>query len=461
MFPLGLHWLRRFDLLPTNTPQRIGIDATTLTFVAALAVVLALAMTLSARWLQSANTFTTLKQGGTRQSAGTTAQRTRQVLVILQIGMTAALLVGTGLLLRSAHHLLNEDVGFNRDGLLIASLNLSPADADAAGLHAPVCSICERAASLPGVSKVGISNFAPFGGSSYASDYQAPDSTVTDAAATRIAYYNSNVSADYFSALGLPIVSGRAFSADEVRNASPVAIVDGDFVKRNFGDRNPIGQTFLARGGKRVTIIGVAATVKRATLNETIERPTIYLPGMEGNDYQILVRTKIDPATLIPSLKAMIHELAPTASLDGITTMSALIESTIADRTRLNTLLELLGAVALVLAAVGLYAVLAYAVRMRRSEFGIRLALGAAPARVTREVLAQGLRLVAIGLGLGLPLAYAAAQLIAARLYRTTPLDPPTLIVVALLIAAIGLLASWWPARNAARVDPMTALRQE
>ncbi len=173
------------------------------------------------------------------------------------------------------------------------------------------------------------------------------------------------------------------------------------------------------------------------------------------------MRTRIAPASLEASLNAAVREIAPTARLGAFDSMSERLDDIVHTRFRLNTLLEGLGALALVLAAVGLYAVLSYAVRMRTHEFGVRLALGALPARVRRDVLRQGLRLVAIGLVLGLPLAYVFTWMLASQLYRTAPFDPPTLAVVALLVVALGLLASWWPAYSASRVDPMNALRAE
>lgn len=469
LVPLGFKLLAHFDLLPTDAPYPINADTTRAWYVGLLALMLMTALTLSALWLQRKHgrIHEMLKQGGARQTAGVAAQRARAGLTVMQVALTTALLIGTGTLVRSAQKLLGEDLGFDREHLAVAAIKFAEGT-DAASRQATLLALRERTTALPGVASTALGSFPPFFRERpKLNNYQPPGDTEIDENLWPAANFNF-ADTGYFATLGQPVIRGRAFTAEETRNAAPVAIVDREFVKRHFADGDALGRRFKVHRqwqndgtpvSRELTIVGVVGSVKMFAPDQTIERPTIYIPTDQG--YSFIVRTRVAPATLEASLKAVVHEVAPTARLGAFDSMSERLDDIVHSRFRLNALLEGLGALALVLAAVGLYAVLAYAVRMRTSEFGVRLALGAPPSRVRREVLRQGLRLVVVGIALGLPLAYLFTLALSAQLYRTAPFDPPTLVVVALLVAAIGLLASWWPARSASRVDPTTALRAE
>ncbi len=469
LVPLGFKLLAHFDLLPTDAPYPIDADTARVWYVGLLALTLMGALTLSTLWLQRKHgcIHEMLKQGGTRQTAGVAAQRARSGLTVMQVALTTALLIGTGLLVRSAQKLLDEDLGFDREHLAVAAIDLAEGT-DAASRRATLLALRERTAALPGVASAALGSFPPFFRERpKLSNYQPPGDTETDEKLWPAANFNF-ADTGYFATLGQPMIMGRAFTPEETRNAAPVAIVDREFVKRHFADGNALGGRFkVYRQGqndsmpaqRELTIVGVVGSVKMFAPDQAIERPTIYIPTDEG--YSFIVRTRIAPAALEASLNAVVHEVAPTARLGAFDAMSERLDDIVRARYRLNALLEGLGALALVLAATGLYAVLAYAVHMRMAEFGVRLALGAAPARLHRDVLRQGLRLVGAGLLLGLPLAWVFTRALSSQLYRTTPFDLPTLAAVALLVAAIGLFASWWPARSASRVDPMTALRAE
>jgi hypothetical protein len=295
-------------------------------------------------------------------------------------------------------------------------------------------------------------------------NFSLPDENGRDAAKQPTAN-RAYVGADYFIVLGTPLLRGRAFSAEETRTHAAVAIVDAQFAKQAFGDRDPLGQTFSMGDddtpSRRLTIVGVAPTLKLQALDETPQRPTVFQPDEYPANAMLLLRTRADPAALAAPVRDALRAAAPQARLRDVVTMRERIAETLRDRLRLNTLLELLGVMALTLAAVGLYAVLAYAVRMRAAEFGVRMALGASPRSVLAIVLAQGARLIVIGLLLAVPLAWLLARVLAARLYQVGAFDPLTLAGVGVLLAAISLIACWLPARRAARVDPIEALRHE
>jgi predicted permease len=464
LLPAGLHLLRHFELLPADTPQAVGIDAPTWAFMAVLALLLAAAITLSGLGLRRGGIHAALRQGGLRQTAGRGAQRARQTLIVAQIALTAALLVGVGLLLRSSQQLLAEDLGFARDGLVVAGLgDLVPAGADARTRLAAQEALLQQAKALPGVAAAGIGSMAPFGDDVSVANFTPPAREDVDPQPTA---YRIFVDADYFRALGATLLRGRAFTPEETRAKAPVAIVDERFVQRYVGERDPIGQRLRIGAGagapmRELTIVGVVATLKQRALDEPGDRSAIFQPDANPPGGTLLLRAHGSAQGLVGPLGDLMLRVSPQASPGAIAAMGERIDDTLRDRRRLTLLLQVLGATALALATVGLYAVLAYAVRMRRGEFGVRLALGASGARVQRQVLGQGLALVGAGLALGLPLAAATARLLADELYRVGGYDPPTLAAVAVLLALVGVAACWLPARRAAGIDPAVALRNE
>jgi putative ABC transport system permease protein len=467
LVPLCFQLLAYFDLLPGDAPYPITADKARLAYVSLLAFVLVTALALSAAWLQRTHgrVHDMLKQGGTQHTGGVAARRAHKSLIVVQVALTTALLVGTGLLLRSAQNLLHEDLGFDREHLAVADINF-PEGTNATTKQAARFALRERTRALPGVAAAALGSFPPFFRERpMIKQYQPPDGTETDTGLWPMANFNF-ADSSYFATLGQPIIMGRPFTAEETRNGAQVAIVDREFVKRHLPDGIALGrhirvfrqwQEVGTPTVRELSIVGVVGSVKMFAPDEKIERPTIYIPIDEG--YSFIVRTRIPPAMLEDSLSAVVHDVAPTATLGAFTVMSERLDEVVHARFRLNTLLEALGGLALLLAAVGLYAVLAFAVQIRKAEFGVRLALGASPARVHREVLRQGLQLVAIGLFAGLPLAYIFARLLATQLFRTSPFDLLTFSTVALLVSAIGLLASWWPARRASRADLTNTLR--
>jgi len=464
LLPAGLALLRHFDLLPTSTPQAIGIDAPTLALLALLAFALCAALAAVGVSAQRDNLNDMIRYGGAQQTPGGAAQAARRSLVVAQVALTVALLFGIGVLLRSSHNLLAEDIGFRRDHLLYASLaDVVPADATAELRGARLTELAARVRALPGVTAAGIGSMVPFGNSIAAAHYTPPGLGDHDG---NLVAHDQRVDAGYFAALGIPLLRGRAFDDAEVRSNAPLAIVDELFVKRHLGATDPLGQHFRISAeptepDREVTIIGVVPTLKQRALDEVADRPAIYQPTTAPPYAILAVRTSVDPTALIAPLEALGWQIAPMDGIGPIATLDERIADTLQERTRLNSLLGLLALTALLLATVGLYAVLAYAVRQRVPEFGVRMALGANASKVLRQVLGQGCVLVGLGVALGLPLAWVFARLLSARLYQVGTFDLPTLAGVALLLAMVGLFACLWPARRAAATDPAVALRNE
>ncbi len=464
LLPGGLALLGRFDLLPTGTPQAIGMDAPTFAVLAALAALLCLLLAMAHLSVQHGDLQGMLRGTGSRQTGGGIAHGVRRVLVVAQVALTVALLFGIGLLLRSSNNLLAEGTGFARERLLYVGLDdLVPPDATAERRAARLRDLVEGARRLPGAAAAGLGSMVPFGTSVSTTSFTPPGQ---EGARDEPVAYDQKIDAGYFAALDVPLLRGRAFSADEVRARAPVAIVDELFVRRHLGAGDPLGRHFRVGTGadtpdRDVTVIGVVPTLKQRSLDEAPERVSIYQADPAPPHAALVLRTTVDASAMVASVRKLGESIAPQDEIGPIVTMDERIADTLRDRSRLTALLGLLGATAVLLAAVGLYAVLAYAVRLRVPEFGVRMALGARASHLLRHVLVQGLALVGIGLALGLPLAWGFARLLSARLYRVGAFDLPTLAAVVAALAAVGMAACWWPARRAARTDPLVALRNE
>ncbi len=464
LLPVGMALLRHFDLLPAATPQTIGGDAPTWGLIAGLSILLCAMLTTAALVAQRGQLGPMVRHGSLRQTAGSATQAARQSLVVLQVAVTMALLFGIGVLLRSSHNLLAEDIGFQRDHLLLVGLDdLLPHNAAPQVRAARLQELRDQAHALPGVVAVGLGNMIPFADSIATTSFTPPGQ---EDIKEQPLGYDQQIDAGYFAALGVQLLHGRGFSVEEVRHQAPVAIVDALFVQRYFGDSDPLGKHFRVGVGpdvpdREVTVIGVVPTLKQLSLDETPDRVAIYQPAAAPAHASLAVRTSVEAAALIAPLKALGKRIAPNDALGPIVPFDARIADTLRERTRLNSLLGLLGLLALLLAAVGLYAVLAYAVGQRITEFGVRMALGARPSIIVRQVLGQGLLLVGLGVTLGLPLAWLFARTFSERLFQVSAFDLPTLAAVTLVLGAIALLACLSPARRAAAIDPVLALRNE
>jgi putative ABC transport system permease protein len=462
--PAGMQLLRNWDLLPRGLPQVIGIDVVTLGAVLLLTIALVVALAIARISVQSGNLQSMLRGGSSRHTSGGTAQIVRKSLVVAQVALTVALMFGIGVLLRSSFNLVGEDVGFQRENLIYAGVGeVAPIAASPELRESRIRQIVEQISALPGVEAAGVGSMVPFGTSTSTSSYTPPGSEAGDS--DQVAY-DQRIDAGYFAALGVQVARGRNFTADEVRSRATVAIVDEQFAKRHFRESDPIGRHFRMDVGpntppRELTIVGVVPTIKQRSLDEAADRVSIYQPEPSPDHAAFVVRTSVDPAVMLDPVKSVVQAIASDDAIESIVAMSERIAETLADRSRMNALLGLLAAMAALLAAIGLYAVLAYSVRQRIPEFGVRMALGARGADVLRHVLAQGLVLVGFGIALGLPLAWAFARTLSSRLYRVGNFDPVTLIAVALALGVIGMAACWWPARRAAQVDPVIALRDE
>jgi predicted permease len=276
--------------------------------------------------------------------------------------------------------------------------------------------------------------------------------------------------AGYFDAVKMPIVEGRGFTASDDERATPVAVVNQAFARRFWPGGSAVGRTFH-RDKDVVTVVGVARDAKYSSLRESLQ-PFVYFAFAQTESpaahAELLVRTgcppKVggcDPARLAPTIRAAVRELDPLLPTPAVTTLSAATSGVLAPQRMAALITSVLGAVGLLLAAVGLYGIVAYLVGQRTREIGVRMALGATQRDVLRLVVTDGMRPVAVGMGVGLLLAFGVTRLLMAFLLGVSPLDAVTFVAGAALLTAVALLASWLPARRAAATDPVRALRAE
>jgi len=400
---------------------------------------------------------------------GRRARRLRTALVVAEIALTVVLLAGAGLLVRSYANVLAVDPGFDANGLLIASTVLpasrypDPADRDAFYQR-----VLERVRVLPGVESAAYTNSAPLivkGGRSVTFVEGRPRPAPGEMGQTLAS--NRAVSAGYLEMLGVPLVSGRFIEARDTRSAPGAAVINQTMARIHWPDQDPLGQRFsFGMGGQAVfTVVGVVGDIRQSGL-DVPAAPEVYVP-LDQAIYPFLwpnnlvVRSDGDPLALVAAVRAAVWEVDPSQPVSDVRAMSQVLDFELANR---NTQLTLIGAfalLALVLAAVGLYGTLSYTVSQSTNEIGLRMALGAEQTTVIGSVVRSALAATLLGVGIGLVAAYALTRTIASFLYDVSPTDPATAVAVAGVLLVVAALAAFVPARRAASVNPMTALRAE
>jgi predicted permease len=401
-----------------------------------------------------------------RVGAARDSGRIRNALVIAQIGLAVVLLVGAGLLLRSFQQLLAVDAGFHAAGLLTARVQL-PEDqyADAPAQARYYQRVLENLRALPGVAAATYTSSLPFGGHLGTSGYSVEG--IDGAGREPMEAQRQSVDEEYFTTMQIDILEGRGFSAGDSAQAPLVAVVDEIFARRHWRDGSALGHRLRLGGAADdapwVTIVGVAHSVRHRGLAEAPAKEAIYWPYRQhpAAAGMFVVKSTQSPATLAKSIRDAAAAVDASLATFDIKTLEERIQATLADRRTTMILLLAFAALSLLLASVGVYAVLAFVVGQRTGELGVRMAIGARPRDILRLVLGGGMRLIAIGAALGLVGAGAMAQLLRTQLFGISAGDPLTFVVVVAVIAVAALIACWLPARRAARVAPMVALRSE
>jgi putative ABC transport system permease protein len=419
-----------------------------------------------------------LREEGRGLAGRAGGNRIQRVLAVSEVAMSVVLVIAAGLLLRSFDRLLRIDPGFNVKNLLTVNINLpSSRYQDNPRVTALYDQLLEQVRALPGVVSAAATSGLPLTNASGDTVFRIegrPSTGVVDQTMPpdRSAYghvYFWKVTPDYFKTMGIALRQGRALQASDDANAPPIVVINETMARSFWPNESPLGkriQLFASQNMPWAEIVGVVRDVPLRQLNEEA-RPEAYLSPMQGvanspaRGMSLVVRTATDPLALAEAVRGEVRALDSAVPVFGVSTAEQVLDQTVAQPRFNLILLGLFAVVALLLAAVGIYGILANAVRVRTREIGIRLALGARPGAVFRLVIGQGMGLAAIGVGLGLGGALALTRYLESLLYEVEPSDPLTFGGVAVLLLGVALLACYLPARRATRVDPMVALRQE
>ena len=401
-----------------------------------------------------------LKQEGSQLTIGRSTHRMRAVLVAVQVGLSLVLLVGASLFLRSLWKLSHIDLGFAGDSVLAATVDVRLEGYPEGRGKALYTNLLQRVGSLPGVQSASLASVLPVtrGGTRF----QRPGHLMIPPVSGAVSVDIVSVAPRFFETLGLPLLRGRDFGSQDTEKSAPVIIVNENLARRFWPNADPLGQRFSDGGSTTHEVIGIARDTKYRDLRET-PRMTMYVPLTQfyRRGMNLLVRSSGAPSEMAPAIRAELRALDPGMPLFSIRTVAEHVGGALyLDRLR-AVLLSIFGGLALVLAAVGIYGVVSYAVAERTREIGIRMALGASRAHVLQLMLRQAMTPVALGVLAGVVASLALTQLVASQLYGIAALDALAFGTSPVLLAGVALLAGLIPARRATRVDPMVALRYE
>ena len=460
------------QFVPAGVPRlaQVSLNWQVLAFTMLISLGTCLIFGLAPAWQASkADLHNALEQSGRTSGPGASKLRFRQALVVFQVSIAVMLVIGAGLLIKSFWLLQRVDPGFQAEGVLSAELTLPASKYSKEQINSFHKQLLDQIESIPGVKSATLAYDHPLA-SNWLDSFEIEGRVLPPESRSLSANFIP-VGPDYFDTVGVRLLAGRTFTAQDDEDHPGVAIVNESFVKHYFPNENALGQRMkpgppgrIWRGQKLTSfeIVGIVHDVKLAGLDAPSE-PAYYLPASQAplEDMMILVRTNTDPLSIVGAVREAVWRIDPNQPIAHVSTLSQVVDDSIAQR-RLNMLLMgLFGGLALLLSAVGIYGLLSYAVTQRTQELGIRMALGARAADVLQLVLRQGMTLALIGEAIGLAGAFVLTRLIRGLLFGVTPNDALTFVVVGGVLAIVALLACYLPARRATKVDPLVALRYE
>ncbi len=454
-------------LIPEDTlPQSlsIGIDGRVLVFTLSISLLTALLCGLwPALQISKPQLSENLKEGGQKATVSLRQRRAQGLLVVAEIGLSLLLLVMAGLMIRSFARLTAIDPGFDPERVLTMRLNLSPARSQGGRQNAAFFEqLIERVKTVPGAEAVAVASHMPF-------DFTEDWTVTIEGSTTQTQNVDTRtISADFFRVMGIPLQRGEPFSAQDRLDAPGVAIINQAMARRFWPAGDALGKRLkLGRAESDspwMTVKGVVADSAQGALDAAI-RPEAYFPlaqmAQRYRRMNLAISTNGNPVSLVGSVQQAIWSLSSDQPVYQVRPLNQLINRSTGTRRFAMLMLGLFGALALVLSAVGIYGVMSYAVSQRTHEIGLRMALGAQTRDVFKLIVGQGFKLALLGVVVGLGAAFGLTWLMQSLLYGVSATDPLTFCLIALLLVGVALLACWLPARRAARVDPMVALRNE
>lgn len=447
------------DLIPRVLD--IGLDPVALGFTLLVTLLTGLAIgLLPALQASGVNVAETLKEASRGSTA--TGQRLRAGLLIAEVSLSSVLLIGAGLLLSSFARLQRVEPGFQPEGIFTAQVVLPPQRYDREKLVAFYEQLFQRLSTMPGVTAAALTDRVPLTGGNSPAPVAVMGKSLPPMSDRPIANRHL-VSPRYFHTLGIPMRAGRDFDERDSPRVPHVVIVNETFARQHFPGEDPIGRTLVTGMGQLPSqIVGVAADVRSTTLN-TPPESDYFLPALQRPETftNILVRSNAGPMSMVPLVRDALRAVDPDLPLLQPQTLETRIAQTVADRRLALVLLGAFAALALLLASLGVYSVMAHLVAFRTGEIGIRMALGASPGTVMRMVLGHSRRLTLVGIGLGIAGGFAVSQLMEQVLFEVDPADPVIYIAVSATLLLVAEFASWLPARRATRIDPVAALRMD
>jgi putative ABC transport system permease protein len=449
--------------------KTISLDANAFLFTLAIALVSGILAGIAPALLTSrTNVSETLKESGRGSSAGRARHRLRNALVVAEISLSLVLLVGAGLLVKNFAALISVNERYRPESILTMNVSLPELQYKAKpGRLTFHEQVLQRLSTLPNVQSAAMVTYVPYadGGGASIRAFTIEGHTPKERGELNTAIVQTS-SPNYFGLMQIALREGRELGDTDADGTVPVAVISKSLARRYFLEENPLGKKLKIGQGDDsspwLTIVGIVEDVHYSWISKE-DVPTIYRTFRQSPPYyaSLVLRTGGDPLSLVPAVRSQVSAVDPELSLYNIKSLATVISDSIVGIGYVAVMMGILGIIALVLASVGVYGLMSYAVSERTNEIGIRMAMGATAKDIQRLVMGKGALLTLIGMGIGLPLAFVLANALSSLLFGVKVADPVAFIVLPVVLAAVATLASYLPARRAVRVDPITALRYE